>query len=170
MGLFFLRLLTKRWQTTIFHSILAVSAVYGLFYTLTTLFVCGNPARLADSHVGSRKCLPVGFILSTGYIYGIINVIADWTFVLIPISILMESDLCRRSKISVGIIMGLGAIGSVSSVLRMVYLEGLLGSQSGIGLNRMLPNPSFNRFGTNRSQPPPSRLRSSPPQNRAPVL
>jgi hypothetical protein len=159
MGLFFLRLLTKRWQTTIFHSILAVSAVYGLFYTLTTLFVCGNPARLADSHVGSRKCLPVGFILSTGYIYGIINVIADWTF-----------DLCRRSKISVGIIMGLGAIGSVSSVLRMVYLEGLLGSQSGVGLNRMLPNPSFNRFGTNRSQPTPSRLRSSPPQNRAPVL
>ncbi|OSS48735.1 hypothetical protein B5807_06876 [Epicoccum nigrum] len=135
LGLFFLRVLTKRWQTITFHSILGISAVYGLFYTLTTLFVCGNPARLADSHVGSRKCLPVGFILSTGYIYGAINVIADWTFVLIPIAILMESDLCRRSKISVSIIMGLGAIGSVSSVLRMVYLEGLLGSQSGASLN-----------------------------------
>ncbi|KAF2996508.1 hypothetical protein E8E13_005873 [Curvularia kusanoi] len=135
LGLFFLRVLTQRWQTLIFHSILAVSTIYGLFYTLTTVFVCGNPARLADSLSSDRKCLSRGFILSTGYIYGIINVVADWTFVLIPIAILLDSNINRRSKISVSIIMGLGAIGSVSSVLRMVYLEGLLFSRGGASLN-----------------------------------
>ncbi|KAJ4991861.1 integral membrane protein [Stagonosporopsis vannaccii] len=134
LGLFFLRVLTKRWQTVIFHTILGVSAAYGLFYTFTTLFVCGDPAKLADSLAGSRKCLPAGFILATGYIYGVINIIADWTFVLIPIVILVDSDIDRRSKISVSIVMGLGAIGSVSSILRMVYLKGLLFSR-GAGLN-----------------------------------
>lgn len=63
--------------------------------------------------------------MSTGYIYGIINVLADWTFVLIPISVLMDSDLDRRSKMSVGIVMALGAVGSVSSIMRLVYLDGL---------------------------------------------
>ncbi|KAF3039420.1 hypothetical protein E8E12_009173 [Didymella heteroderae] len=133
LGLFFLRVLTKKWQKIIFHTILGVSATYGLFYTFTTIFVCGDPAKLADTLVGSEKCLPAGFILATGYLYGIINIIADWTFVLIPIVILIDSDIDRRAKISVSIIMGLGAIGSVSSILRMVYLEGLLFSRGGGG-------------------------------------
>lgn len=136
LGLFFLRVLTKRWQKNIFHTILGVSAAYGLFYTFTVLFVCGDPAKLADNPVRDRKCLPTAFILTTGYLYGIINVIADWTFVLIPIATLVDSDMDRRSKISVSIVMGLGAVGSVSSILRMVYLKGLLFSSSAGSLSR----------------------------------
>jgi hypothetical protein len=110
----------------IFHTILIVSAVYGVFYFFIAIFQCGAPHRLLDSLLGNAKCLPDWFLLSTGYIYGIINVLADWTFVIIPIFILLESDMDRRSKISVSIVMGLGAIGSISSIMRMVYLKGLL--------------------------------------------
>jgi hypothetical protein len=167
LGLFFLRVLTKRWQTIIFHTILGVSATYGLFYVFTTVFVCGNPARLADSLVGSKQCLPTGFILATGYLYGIINIIADWTFVLIPIAILLDSDIDRRSKISVSIVMGLGAIGSVSSILRMVYLKGLLFSSGGAGINSkvFLLTKSTN---TNTSKPTQSRPQSGQPPNQEP--
>ncbi|RAR09031.1 importin subunit beta-1 [Stemphylium lycopersici] len=127
LGLFFLRVLTKRWQKIIFHVILAVSATYGLFYVFIVLFQCGNPVHLADNllNPSATHCLPEALRLTTGYTYGIINVIADWTFVLIPISVLVDSELDRRSKISVSIVMGLGAVGSVSSILRMVYLDGL---------------------------------------------
>lgn len=55
---------------------------------------------------------------------------------LIPIAILVDSDIDRRSKISVSIVMGLGAIGSVSSIFRMVYLQGLLFHSGGGGLSR----------------------------------
>jgi hypothetical protein len=121
----------------LFRMILIVSAIYGLFYAFTTIFSCGDPRKIADAFLGSKKCLPSTFILTTGYIYGILNVIADWTFVLIPISVLIESDLDRRSKISVSLVMALGAVGSVSSILRMVYLKGLLlGSH---GLDSMHP-------------------------------
>ncbi|KAI8932877.1 hypothetical protein NX059_010357 [Plenodomus lindquistii] len=125
LGLFFLRVLTAPWQTRIFHTILVISSVYGLVYILITIFQCGDPAKLADSLLGSPKCLPSKFLLASGYLYGAINVLADWTFVLIPISVLVGSELDRRSKISVSLIMALGAIGSVSSVMRMVYLHGL---------------------------------------------
>ncbi|KAF1998352.1 hypothetical protein P154DRAFT_536353 [Amniculicola lignicola CBS 123094] len=128
LGLFFLRVLTKRWQINIFYVILYVSGIYGLFYTFIAIFQCGAPDKLLQSFLGTGnvKCLPSWFLLSTGYIYGSINVIADWTFVLIPIFILLDSDMDRSSKISVSIVMGLGAIGSISSILRMVYLKGLL--------------------------------------------
>jgi hypothetical protein len=144
LGLFFLRVLTKRWQTLIFHTILSISATYGLFYVFVTLFQCGNPTQLADSLLkpASPHCLPSAFLLTTGYLYGVINILADWTFVLIPISVLVDSDLDRRSKISVSIVMGLGAVGSVSSVFRMVYLTGLNLTMGG-GLTGMFPTFSL---------------------------
>ncbi|CAN9351717.1 unnamed protein product [Alternaria alternata] len=127
LGLFFLRVLTKKWQKLIFHVILAISATYGLYYVFIALFQCGDPTRLADSLLSpsSPNCLPSALLLTSGYLYGVINVIADWTFVLIPITVLLDSDLDRRSKISVSIVMALGAVGSVSSIFRMVYLKGL---------------------------------------------
>jgi hypothetical protein len=83
--------------------------------------------------LGSTTCAPSWLALSSGYIYGLTNILADWTFTLIPISILIDSDLDRRSKISVGVVMGFAAVGSVSSILRMVHLKGLMfrGSISG---------------------------------------
>ncbi|KAF9734910.1 hypothetical protein PMIN02_006839 [Paraphaeosphaeria minitans] len=128
LGLFFLRLLTKPWQTRLFHVILAISGVFGILYFFVVLFVCGSPTKLADSFIGARAkhCAPVWFVLATGYIYGFINVIADWMFTLIPIVILMDSAMDRRSKFSVGIVMSFAAVGSISSIMRMVYLKGLL--------------------------------------------
>lgn len=126
LGLFFLRVLTQPWQRNLFHTILAISAVYGAFYFLVTIFQCGNPAKLADSLLGARNCAPSWFLLTTGYFYGIINVISDWTFTLIPIVILLDSDIDLRSKISVSIVMGFAAIGSIASIMRMVYLKALL--------------------------------------------
>ncbi|KAL6707453.1 hypothetical protein ACN47E_004023 [Coniothyrium glycines] len=132
LGLFFLRILTKRWQVRIFHAILGTSATYGLFYVFVTIFQCGDPAKVADSLLASPKCLPGPLLLTTGYLYGGLNVIADWTFVLIPISVLVDSNLDRRSKISVSIVMALGAVGSVSSVMRMVNLHGLALTGNGL--------------------------------------
>jgi hypothetical protein len=80
----------------------------------------------------AKKCLPAAVTLGTGYLYGSLNVIADWIFVLVPITVLMDSSLDRRSKISVGIIMALGAVGSVSSIMRMVYLKGIIGIPTGL--------------------------------------
>jgi hypothetical protein len=125
---------------------MVVSSVFGLFYVFVSIFQCGNPARFEGSVVGSHKCLPTAIGLGAGYAYGIVNVLADWTFVLVPIVVLLDSKMDRRSKISVSVVMGLGAIGSIASILRMVYLEGLKLSDGGISSKR-LPN-TFDIIGT----------------------
>lgn len=110
LGLFFMRVLTRRWQINLFRIILAVSVAFGLFYFCIVIFVCGSPDKLALGLAGSKKCLPPGLIFTTGLLYGIVNVLADWTFVLIPIWILVESDMDRQMKISVSIVMAFGAM------------------------------------------------------------
>jgi hypothetical protein len=114
LGLFFLRVLTKRWQRILFYVLMGVSTAYGFTYVLTIIFTCGDPAKIADTVFMPKDCLPAAVTLGTGYLYGALNVTADWIFVLVPITVLMDSSLDRRSKISVGIIMALGAVGSVS--------------------------------------------------------
>jgi hypothetical protein len=103
--------------------------------------------------------------LSTGYLYGALNVIADWTFVLIPICVLIDSDLDRRAKISVSIVMGLGAVGSISSIMRMVYLEGILFSEK--GLTSKHTTLHYPGSGLTEQQAKPSKQPSGRPQNQA---
>ena len=105
-----------------------VSAAYGIFYFFATCFVCGDPAKLGYNLLNNRKehCAPIWFVLSTGYIYGVVNVLSDWTFTLVPIFIMLDSNMDRREKLSVGLIMSFAAVGSISSIMRMVYLKGLL--------------------------------------------
>ena len=110
LGLFFMRVLTRRWQINLFRIILFISAVSGIFYVCIVIFACGSPEKLALGLVGYKKCLPPRLILTAGLLYGIINVLADWTFVLIPIWILVESDMDRQMKISVSIVMAFGAM------------------------------------------------------------
>jgi hypothetical protein len=109
LGLFFLRILTKEWQRKTFYIILGISSVYGCLYVFVAIFQCKNPKDLFI-HVISETCLPDAFLLTCGYLYSSINTIADWTFVLIPIFMLHNANMDRRTKISVGVIMALGAV------------------------------------------------------------
>jgi hypothetical protein len=146
LGLFFLRVLTKKWQRLLFKVILTIGGVYGLFYLFIVLFQCGDPAHIADNvFAGSKnRCLPEMIRLTCGYIYGVINVLSDWTFVLIPITVLMDSDLDRRSKMSVSMVMALGALGSVSAIMRLVYLDGLgMSTMSALNGKAPLLNHTF---------------------------
>ncbi|KAF2491942.1 hypothetical protein BU16DRAFT_564423 [Lophium mytilinum] len=125
LGLFFLRILTKIWQRRTFYVILAISSVYGCLYVFVVIFQCKDPKDLFI-HVITDTCLPDAFLLTAGYLYSSINTVADWTFVLIPLVMLSTANMDRKTKFSVGIIMALGAVGSVGSILRIIYMKGII--------------------------------------------
>jgi hypothetical protein len=128
LGLFFLRLVTKLWQRYLFNALIAMAAIYGFFYFCVSIARCRDPANMS----GSKQCASAGLKLTTGYLYGVINIISDWIFTLIPIALLVESNMDRKSKFSVGIVMGFAAVGSISSIIRLVFLRGLLFGSGGV--------------------------------------
>ena len=125
LGLFFLHLLIQKWQRLVFHIVISLSILVGFSYIIISVFQCGHHAKVVDSLLGSNECLSKDFILATQYLYGIVNIFANMTFVIISIRILIGSDIEHGAKISVSILIALGAIGSISSVMRIVYLESL---------------------------------------------
>jgi hypothetical protein len=110
LGLFFLRILMKPWQRITFYVILAISVGYGTFGVFIAIFQCGLPTELLEHVVNGHGCLSTNLLLSMGYIYSVINIVADWIFVFIPMFMLKETSMGRRSKLSVGVIMALGAV------------------------------------------------------------
>ena len=126
IGLFLLRVATNKIHIWIVRMVMVLAAVFGFAFFFVLVFQCWPISDWWSLDINQKHCIKPDIVVGLTYGVSGLNVIADWTFVLIPIAILIDSDIDRRSKISVSIIMGLGAIGSVSSILRMVYLEGLL--------------------------------------------
>lgn len=116
----------KPWQRATFYVILAICISYSTLYVFIAIFQCGLPTELLEYVVSGQGCLPTDVLLGFGYTYSAISIIADWVFVVIPIFMLAETSIDRRSKVSVGVIIALGAVGSISSVIRLVYLKGIL--------------------------------------------
>lgn len=56
---------------------------------------------------------------------GGLNAATDWIFAIIPIFVLRNVKMARQAKISVCFLFALGVMGSVASVVRLGYIDGL---------------------------------------------
>ncbi|RBR26118.1 uncharacterized protein FIESC28_01146 [Fusarium coffeatum] len=71
--------------------------------------------------------LPV--IMSTGYTVSISAVISDWTCAVLPVFMLYKSNMRRTTKISVSIVLGLAAMASLCTIIRLPYLKAFFDTQ-----------------------------------------
>lgn len=110
LGLFFLRVLVRKWHRIALISILSLSTIASLFYALLAVFQCGPPNKTVENVLSGQGCISKQFNLTTGYVVGGISILADWSFVIVPLFMLRDAQLTFRSKVSVGIIMILGAV------------------------------------------------------------
>lgn len=60
------------------------------------------------------------------YISGILNAAVDVIFAALPAIVLWNSMMPRRAKISAGVLLSMGCIGTVASIIRIAYLGGLV--------------------------------------------
>ncbi|KAI1871818.1 hypothetical protein JX265_005804 [Neoarthrinium moseri] len=130
-GLLLLRLCVgKRWQCITLWTLMIVSAVYTLFYVFIVIFQC-QPVefywyRYDLSQPVTGKCN--GKLLATipTYISFVISVVSDWILALLPISIVWNAKMDKRSKISVSCVLALGSIASMATIARIPYAKQLL--------------------------------------------
>ena len=104
---------------------MGATTVYGVFHLLFTIFQCGSPRNfgLADYDT-NPACVGWPTVLGINLAAGLINAIADWIFAILPIFVLRKSNIPRSAKITVVCIILFGAIGSLSSVVRLAYIQG----------------------------------------------
>ncbi|KAF2156124.1 hypothetical protein K461DRAFT_265558 [Myriangium duriaei CBS 260.36] len=131
---FFLRIIpsTRAYRP---HRIIMMSAfsIYSMIMIIgpfLALFACGTHWREIDYEV-SEVCLDSSAIEHTLKAGIVLTAASDWLMVLIPMVIVYKSALSHRTKVPAMMVIALGALGSVTSIVRipLTYLAGVDGPQ-----------------------------------------
>ncbi|KAF1933703.1 uncharacterized protein M421DRAFT_416051 [Didymella exigua CBS 183.55] len=126
IGLFLLRITVAPLHIWIIWFIMAVSAVVGASYTLLVLLQCRPMSfwwDLNPDHTGT--CIPATLVMYLTYAVSALNSVADWTFGILPIFVVKDLQMKRRVKVIVSGIIGLAAIGSTATIIRLPYTSSL---------------------------------------------
>ncbi|KAF7194093.1 hypothetical protein HII31_04614 [Pseudocercospora fuligena] len=124
LGIFYLRIVIRSWQRYAVYTAVILNTIYGTFMFFIALFNCGDPSRYLENEI-AQVCLDKSAIYSIQLAGCIINAITDWTFAILPIFVLTKATMPLPAKISAGFILLLGCCGSIVSLVRIQYIEGL---------------------------------------------
>ncbi|KAF7524925.1 hypothetical protein G7054_g11281 [Neopestalotiopsis clavispora] len=131
VGLLLLRLCVgKKWQCITLWTLLIVSGIYTVFYTFIVVYQCQPVSfywyRYDPNSPVTGTCNGKALATIPTYISFVISVVSDWVLALLPISIVWNAKMDRRSKISVACVLALGSIASMATVVRIPYAKQLL--------------------------------------------
>lgn len=65
--------------------------------------------------------------LGLTYEQAVVSTVTDIALFCVPIAVLRHANIDRKAKISVGAILLLGSLGIIGSIVRFIYLPGLIG-------------------------------------------
>ncbi|KAI1844954.1 hypothetical protein JX266_008970 [Neoarthrinium moseri] len=125
VGLFLLRICSRRWQSAAIWAVLAVVLAFNIFYFLIALLQC-RPIGYFWLRVlpttPRGTCVSEEVATGSTYAASAVNAFADWVLGLLPVALVWNLELSRRSKISIAAILGLGVIASSATLIRIPYV------------------------------------------------
>lgn len=125
VGVFLLRIATKRTHIWIIRIIMLGTSLFGGAYFLLAIFQCKPVSAWWKHSPGYGSCMGPALVLGTSYTSATLNSIADWTFGILPYFIIKDLDMPRKQKVMVSIILGFAAIGSLATLIRMPFISNL---------------------------------------------
>ncbi|KAJ5654740.1 hypothetical protein N7490_001743 [Penicillium lividum] len=120
-----LRLTVKRVHHIILWGVIGLTIAIGLVFWLVLLLDCQPISyfwnQVDGEHTG--KCLSVDILIDISYFYSAVTIICDFTLGILPIFLVWDLQMNRRTKMAVGGILSLGAIASVAVIIRLPFLH-----------------------------------------------
>lgn len=110
--MFYFPIVTRRWQRTLLWSLLIILTVVTVVCVFCVIFKC-RPISYTWTQIigkGHGKCLPNSVSIGVGYTQTGLSVVADVILGLLPIHLLKDVNMDRRTKISTIILLSLGSL------------------------------------------------------------
>jgi len=128
IGYSLLRLAPDKIHRIIVHTLNVINVVYNLFFVLLTILQCSPPQNfwLTGKTV---NCMNPLINVDATFAQSGIGAFTDWAFALLPIWLLWSLNMTLRKKVCVAILLGLGALASTASLIRIPYVVTLASSQ-----------------------------------------
>ncbi|KAF2849197.1 hypothetical protein T440DRAFT_499999 [Plenodomus tracheiphilus IPT5] len=125
LGIFFARIVIKPWHFILIYITVGINIISSLAAFFYCLFRCGVDINQYVLQQLQHKCTSQPLDLFIAYQSASFNTLTDFVFLTLPIIILWNANMDRKSKISVGFILCLGALGCICSIIRFRYVAGL---------------------------------------------
>jgi len=110
IGLFLLRIAVHRRHIQIIWLTIGVSAVFGIFFLFFLLFQCSPISTFWNPSTPGASCINPNDTAAVIYAYSAVSAAADWTFGILPVFLIWDVQMNPQTKITVAIILGLGAM------------------------------------------------------------
>lgn len=123
LAIFFLRVIPHGWQRKVLYTSIAIYTTYGVIFTIIVIFQCGDPSKFFIQEARG-KCVPDYVLQPLYYTAGGMNALTDWILSILPVTVIWNASMPRSTKISAGCLLGLGSLGSISSLIRLAYIPG----------------------------------------------
>ncbi|CAA9960858.1 hypothetical protein PTMSG1_04242 [Pyrenophora teres f. maculata] len=123
--IFFARIIVRRAHFIIIYVTAGVSIVSSLTAFFHCIFRCGTDLSVYIIKQVTNNCASTSLDLFMGYQQGAFSALTDIIFVILPVLILRNAQMDLRSKLSVGFILSLAALGFICSIIRFRYIDGL---------------------------------------------
>jgi hypothetical protein len=125
VGIFLLRICSRQWQVTVIWGVLAIVLIFNIVYLFIAIAQC-QPidyfwTRL-ESASAKGTCVSKELASGSTYAATAVNAFADWTLGLLPIALVWNVELDRRTKCSVAGILALGVLYVLPTLLSSLYL------------------------------------------------
>ncbi|OJD23190.1 hypothetical protein ACJ73_05461 [Blastomyces percursus] len=104
----------------------AITTIFTTFYWFFSLFTCSPVSFLWEQlqrppHEGT--CRQYHTVVSGGYVHGSIICLGDITLAIVPALMLRKLNLSHRTKVSASLLLGFGAVASIATIARLVYIH-----------------------------------------------
>ncbi|KAH8591728.1 hypothetical protein B0O99DRAFT_577950 [Bisporella sp. PMI_857] len=126
IGVYFLRLSSKKYQVQIIYATLGVVMLFSAMYFFFLLFQC-TPIQFYWTQFddGRGSCLSRSVLANVTYAHAAMSAATDWSFGILPIFFVWKMTMNPRTKLSVVLILSLGFFASTATIVRIVYIHQL---------------------------------------------
>jgi hypothetical protein len=101
----------ETYQKVTIWSVIVVSTVFAIAFASLAIFQCHPISYFWTRFLGEPgTCIPATVFADMTYAHGAISTWSDWTLGILPIFLVWNLNMNPRTKISVALILGLGAM------------------------------------------------------------
>jgi hypothetical protein len=119
IAIFLLRIAVARTHRVIIWVTTVILEVYGAVYFFLFVLQCRPSNYFWTQYTGGKgSCINPNTTVIATYVYSGISCAADWTLGIIPIFLVWNLQMNSRTKVSVALILGLGAMYGTPSAIR----------------------------------------------------
>ncbi|KAL5364389.1 putative integral membrane protein [Aspergillus floccosus] len=118
-----LRITIVRTHAIILYIITTLNVIVGLLFFFFSIFQCKPIDFFWDRMTKRGTCLDPDLLLGIVYLYTVMAAVTDFTIGLLPIFMIWNLQMRRRTKFSLAVILGLGIVASSAVIIRIPFLQ-----------------------------------------------